>query len=54
MRVAESGGEDGRIFVLIGQGHAPILRYLIEESPLLTLGDPLDYLPEPPDAAAEE
>lgn len=49
VRLAESGEEGGRIFVLIGQGHAPILRYLIEESPLLTLADPLDYLPEPPE-----
>ncbi len=38
-------GNDERVIVIVGQGHAPILRYLVEESPWLTLEDPLDYLP---------
>ena len=42
------GGE--RIVLVIGQGHAPILRYLVEASPWLTLADPLDYLPPVPEA----
>ncbi|MEQ8935392.1 MAG: DUF5694 domain-containing protein [Amphiplicatus sp.] len=38
-------GKDERVIVIVGQGHASILRYLVEESPWLTLEDPLDYLP---------
>ena len=53
MKVVE-GREDERILLIIGQGHAPILRYLVEESPWLTLADPLDYLPAVPDAPAPE
>ena len=34
-----------RILLIIGSGHAPILRELIEYDPALQLVDPLDYLP---------
>ena len=34
-----------RILLIIGSGHAPILRELIEYDPRLELVDPLDYLP---------
>lgn len=39
-------GEPGdRILVIIGAGHAPILRELISSDPEMRLVDPLDYLP---------
>lgn len=44
------GRQGERVVLVIGQGHAPILRYLVEASPLLTLADPLDYLPDVPEA----
>jgi len=48
---AVEGSEGGeRIVLVIGQGHAPILRDLVEASPWLTLADPLDYLPPVPEA----
>ena len=40
-RIAEAGD---RIFVVYGQGHIPILRDLVESSPLFCLVDPLPYL----------
>lgn len=44
------GREGERVLVVYGQGHAPILRHLVEASPLLTFVDPLDYLPAVPPA----
>jgi hypothetical protein len=40
--VAEPGD---RILVIVGSGHAPILRELIGYDPILQLADPLEYLP---------
>ena len=42
--VEESEGEASRVLVLYGQGHVPILAQLIEDTPYLTLADPLPYL----------
>jgi hypothetical protein len=42
--------EDERVLVVVGQGHAAILRHLADQSPWVTLVNPLDYLPEVPDA----
>ncbi|WP_300543104.1 DUF5694 domain-containing protein [Maricaulis sp.] len=39
-----------RVLVVVGQGHAAILRHLADQSPWVTLVNPLDYLPEVPDA----
>jgi len=46
--------EGERVLLVIGQGHAAILRHLVEQSPLLTLVDPLDYLPDVPEAPAAD
>jgi hypothetical protein len=40
--------------MIVGQGHAAILRDLVKASPWLTLADPLDYLPAVPDLPAAE
>lgn len=48
------GREGERVLLVMGQGHAAILRHLVEQSPLLTLVDPLDYLPEVPEAPAAD
>lgn len=42
-RVAEPGE---RVVVIVGAGHAPILRELIAAHPRMELVDPLEYLPE--------
>lgn len=42
-RLAEPGD---RILLIIGAGHAPILRELVAADPRLELVDPLEYLPE--------
>ena len=44
------GHEGERVLLVVGQGHAAILRDLVDQSPLLTLVDPLDYLPAAPPA----
>ncbi|CAN5736884.1 hypothetical protein BH23GEM8_BH23GEM8_22270 [soil metagenome] len=36
-----------RILILVGSGHAPILRELISQDPTLVLVDPLEFLPPP-------
>lgn len=43
-RISEDGD---RVFLIIGQGHAPILRQVFTDWPRFRLEDPLDYLPEP-------
>jgi hypothetical protein len=43
-RIAEPGD---RVFLIIGQGHAPILRQVLTDWPRFCLEDPLNYLPEP-------
>jgi hypothetical protein len=43
-RIAERGD---RVFLVIGQGHAPILRQVLTDWPRFCLEDPLHYLPEP-------
>jgi hypothetical protein len=43
-RIAEPGD---RMFLIIGQGHAPILRQVLTDWPRFCLEDPLSYLPEP-------
>lgn len=48
------GREGERVLLVVGQGHAAILRHLVEQSPLLTLVDPLDYLPDVPEAPAAD
>ncbi|MED5549987.1 MAG: DUF5694 domain-containing protein [Pseudomonadota bacterium] len=48
------GREDERVLLIVGQGHAAILRELVAASPWLTLADPLDYLPDVPPAPAVE
>lgn len=42
--VEESDGAARRVIVFIGQGHAPILAQLIEDTPWLALTDPAPYL----------
>jgi hypothetical protein len=41
-----------RVMVIVGSGHAPILRELIDSDPELVLVDPLPYLPPAPDGDA--
>ncbi|MEA1942557.1 MAG: DUF5694 domain-containing protein [Pseudomonadota bacterium] len=48
------GREGERVLLVMGQGHAATLRHLVEQSPLLTLADPLDYLPDVPQAPAAD
>ncbi|MHA6287027.1 DUF5694 domain-containing protein [Maricaulis sp. CAU 1757] len=48
LRLVE-GGQDERVLLVIGQGHAAILRDLVAQSPWLELVDPLSYLPAVPD-----
>ena len=43
-RIAEPGD---RVFLIIGQGHAPILRQVLTDWPRFCVEDPLNYLPEP-------
>jgi hypothetical protein len=43
-RIATDGD---RVFLIIGQGHAPILRQVFTDWPRFCLEDPLQYLPEP-------
>ena len=43
-RIAEPGD---RVFLIIGQGHAPILRQVLTDWPRFCLDDLLNYLPEP-------
>ena len=43
-RISEAGD---RVFLIIGQGHAPILRQVLTDWPRFCLEDPLAYLPEP-------
>lgn len=43
-RIAEEGD---RVFLIIGQGHAPILRQVFTDWPRFCLEDALRYLPEP-------
>ena len=43
-RIAEEGD---RVFLVIGQGHAPILRQVFTDWPKFCLEDPLKYLPAP-------
>ena len=40
-------GPGDRVLVIIGAGHAPILRELISADPSMRLVDTLEYLPEP-------
>lgn len=35
-----------RVLVVVGAGHAPILRHLVESDPGMVLADPIPYLPE--------
>jgi hypothetical protein len=42
--VEESDGGVRRVVVIYGQGHVPLLARFIEDSPFLTLADPLEYL----------
>ena len=43
-RIAQEGD---RVFLIIGQGHAPILRQVFTDWPRFCVEDPLQYLPEP-------
>lgn len=52
LRAVEGRGGE-RVLVVVGQGHAAILRHLVEDSPWVTLVDPLDYLPPVPDIAEQ-
>ncbi len=45
--LAEIAGPGDRIVVIMGAGHAPILRQLIADHPGMELVDPLDHLPHP-------
>jgi hypothetical protein len=51
LRIAANIGrisdEGDRVFLIIGQGHAPILRQVFTDWPRFCLEDPLNYLPEP-------
>ncbi len=42
--VEEGDGEARRVVVFYGQGHIPLLARFIDDSPFLTLADPLEYL----------
>lgn len=42
--IEESDGRVKRVVAFYGQGHVPILAQLIEDTPFLTLADPVPYL----------
>ena len=45
--IGRIAGDGDRVFLIIGQGHVPILRQVLTDWPRFCVEDPLAYLPEP-------